>query len=734
MRKENYDINSNLKNYVLQIENGGTGVTTEEEALEILNAVASSKINKPNGILGLNSKGFIDLEQFPSNFGGAAAVNIFGPREVVLGRSILLEITNFDIFTNYQIEVYKLQLEQENEKLLVTGLDFGDDAWFSINGSVYPIRVTVDNASLEGNLITSLEFPNTPELLSIAATNEGSLVAISQPSKVFNGSQAAGEVILYSYTEDSGYVEILKTNPEVLVTRIVYSGKGTKTFKANNSVITKTDEGYVDLYNAGNIIIEAEGATLIAPSVPQQGLPQYPNGLVPYVPTKYEFLSSDSGAIFGTALTVSFTGESNITRNIDGTYTVESTVFGDDVEFISNFYRVNTTDFGGVGSITYGAVVRVKHALLFELEGLMEFTCERKISLKYISEEQKGLPQYPNGLPVYEPFKPSYSYKDEIKITSSNFNLSGTSINQTVFPWENFNLGTTLDVSDQVLVLGCPRNDQSLYPNGGEVIVRRKINDIWGIFRLSIAKSNPYPYFGSSIKLWDNGQRLMVGAPGLNKIVQYNFTSNTYSEGVSYTLPNLTPEAKFGVSIDISVNNNLMAVGAPGNLSKDCIFIYQQNNSIFELIDQINITLPQGQKLGGNVRILNGNRVFSSVQTNSGLNNYVVEITKNSENTWEISKTFNNPSSSENDQFGKNFDISTDGDMMFITASGNISTKGITYIWVKAGGVWYYYKPLLHPVGYFNDGFSRSIAVNANGKAGHFLSSDMEKGSLNYFK
>jgi hypothetical protein len=148
----------------------------------------------------------------------------------------------------------------------------------------------------------------------------------------------------------------------------------------------------------------------------------------------------------------------------------------------------------------------------------------------------------------------------------------------------------------------------------------------------------------------------------------------------------------------------------------------------------INISLPAGDTIGNNVRVLNGNRVFCLVRTAAGVNNYIAEFTKNAQGNWEMTKAFYNPSPSVNDFFGEGFDVPDTNDMMFITARGNSTTKGLTHIWVQVEGVWYYYKAVMDPEGVFNDGFSRSIAVNLDGKGGHFLSSDMDKGSLIYLK
>lgn len=773
MRNEIYDIDGNLKNYILQVENGGTGATTEDEALAVLDAVSESKVNQPNGVLGLNENGFIDVDRFPSDFGGAASVNIFGPKEVVLGSSILLEITNYDVFTTYQIETYKVSVEREDEKLLVTGMSFGSDAWFSVNGSVYNLRVLVDNASLEGNLVSKVSFTNDQGLSAIAATGGGSLVAVSQPAKPFNGSQGAGEVNIFSHTEATGYSPVLKTDPSTMTTRIIYSGLGFKMFTANNVTHTRTDQGYIDILGAGNIIISAEGKDIVTHAVAQQGLPQYPNGLPPYVaasgpiygevcvllPRIYNYWSETSSSFLGSGF---MTGremkayEQNYTKEqakidaeneylwswVDGSNYVGWAQEGSPSVRTTGDQRIAITigdpqDIGnplGVPSYAYDitATLQRHNSTVTSTEVRYVQSCSTGIT--GYTNPQQGLPQYPSGLPMYVAPQAASNYKDTITITSDNFSLTGTSISQTVFPWENFGLGKSIDILGQVLAMGCPRTASSSFPNGGEVVIRRKTNDVWGTYRVSIPKVTPYPFFGEAVKLWNNGHRLMVGAPGSNKVVQYNFAANAYQEGNSYTVAGLSSTARFGASIDINTNDSVMAIGAPGALTSGAIYLYQQNGVVYDPAGLINISLPAGDTIGHNVRVLNGNRVFCLVRTAAGVNNYVAEFTKNAQNNWEMTKAFYNPSPSVNDFFGEGFDIPDTNDMMFITARGNSTTKGLTHIWVQVEGVWYYYKAVMDPEGVFNDGFSRSIAINLDGKGGHFLSSDMDKGSLIYFK
>lgn len=813
MRSENYDIDKNLKSYVLQVESGGTGVNTKEKALEVLNAVDASVVNKPNGVLGLNEDGFIGIEQFPADFGGAAAVNIFGPKEVQINNSIILEITNFDSFTNYDLKAYKVEVQQENELLLVTGKRFGNDAWISVNGSVYPINVLVDNASLQGDLINFRDLQEQ-RLENLAANSTGSLIAIGKPKKDVEGSSKAGEVSLFSFTENSGYQPLEVFNQGDLVTRITYTGAGTKTFTANNQVFTREDEGYIDLIGAGNVILSATGKTVVTPATAQVGLAAYPNGLPPYVagqgmanyPNGLPSYIAPSGAVYVTKTRQVWVPPVAGSYRYDYVFKFLDTSLSKTETFASEaearaFYnnRLASNTNGWLGSVftinqlsSYPAgktssYTQAQLAVLYEggytsahflyppaqtsgvwgvkidinWFGVNRTTLVAPADGYYRTETYQefshytnpgqgsasypnGLPRYratvgnaayPGGLPIYKPAQAASSYTDTVIFRSDTFTISGKSINQTVFPWENFGYGESIDVQDQVIAVGCTRDISLAYPTGGEVLVRRKNGNVWTPYRVTIPKTSPFPFFGKSVKLWANGNRLMVGAPGHNKVHQFNFGSNIYNEGRVYSVPNIADGANFGISIDIAPNDSVMAIGAPGALGTGAIYIYSLNGNSFDESGVINITgLQNGESIGHKVRIVNNNRVFSIVRNANNTNSYVAEFIYSESGTWEMRKAFFNPTPNSDDGYAEDFDIPDTFDMMYISAKGNTTTKGQVHIWLQAGGEWLYYKSVMDPNGTFGNGFGKALAINANGKAGHILSSNLNEGKLGYYK
>jgi hypothetical protein len=81
---------------MLAINKGGTGATTQTAALNNLNGLSRSMIDKPNGLLGLNELGYVKGNSI-------VAPMINGPTSMANDAISIYTITNFDSFTDYQI-------------------------------------------------------------------------------------------------------------------------------------------------------------------------------------------------------------------------------------------------------------------------------------------------------------------------------------------------------------------------------------------------------------------------------------------------------------------------------------------------------------------------------------------------------------------------------------------------------------------------------------------------------
>lgn len=732
MRNENYSVDDNIKNYSLQIINGGHGEVTKPAALEVLDALTKESQGVPNGYLGLDEDGYVDIKHFPTAVGGAASINLYGPTSMRLGDSVLVEITNYDHFTTYEIESNNLLVERDRHSILITANSGIQNCWFSVNGSVYPMEILVDNTAINGTVFGSLQSLSVEPDTFIKANKTGSMVLVSHPSKTFDSSLNAGAVDLYQFSEQEGYRLIKTFDPSLLNTRLVYTGEGTKKFTAKNQTTTKTDQNYIDFVGVGNIKVEATGTIVNYPAQLQKGYPQYPNGLPPYEPSYYEYVENDTGEIKGFGIIAEANGTATLVRNSDGTYTVTSSILEENIIKIRDFYRVvETTD--GQNTITYGAIFQVLESFFDPIEEIMEFECSRTITHRVLIPA-KGLQAYPYGLPMYEEAKPAYTAQDKINISSETFSVENETIDAIFYPWEDYSLGSSLDIQGDTIALGSPRLSNVPFGTGGEVQLNFKVLGEWRTQRIFGEDKTPYPRFGTSVKLFKDGKSLLIGAPGSNKVFYYKFSSNTFSLIGTILESSVAVTANYGDSIDINHTDEVLVIGAPNMGASGTIYLYEIGNGTFNLIKPIELSLPTGNKLGKKIRVVNNSTIYALVNTSTGSGNYVIELTRNLRGDWSITYEFKDPSGENEDYFASDFEVNNIRNLLYITAKGNSTTKGRTHAWVTMDGEWTYGHNFTASPGSFGDGFSTSISVNLDGKAGHFLSVAGNTGNLVYLK
>ena len=117
---------------------GGTGVTTASAALAVLGGVPSSKVNQPNGVLGLNADGIVDAQY-------ALAIpvpRIIGPAEIATATTSVYSITNYDAFTVYTVKPISGQVSIIKDRITYQSPAAEGSAGFNVNGVVVPVTVS----------------------------------------------------------------------------------------------------------------------------------------------------------------------------------------------------------------------------------------------------------------------------------------------------------------------------------------------------------------------------------------------------------------------------------------------------------------------------------------------------------------------------------------------------------------------------------------------------------------
>ncbi len=138
------------------------------------------------------------------------------------------------------------------------------------------------------------------------------------------------------------------------------------------------------------------------------------------------------------------------------------------------------------------------------------------------------------------------------------------------------------------MAIGAPKNDGT-GSDGGKARVYSYNGSSWTKLGQDIDGENAYDYFGSSVALNDDGDRLIVGATnnsangpssGHLRIFDWNTTSNTWVQAGD-DLDGETAGDQSGYAIAINAFGNIIASGAPNNAGSGTgsghVRIYQSN-------------------------------------------------------------------------------------------------------------------------------------------------------------
>jgi hypothetical protein len=184
----------------LKVYEGGTGVTDAASARTQLGVVAASDLNQPNGIAKLGTDGLLPASLIPDD--GAAPIGVQGPASVVVGTVAQYTITNYDIFTNYQLTAISGTVLQIGQNIAYSAPATAGAGGFVINGRT--VNVTVDTVR-----------PSTPTLTGTTVANGSSNASAVLQSSAFamNTSSVATHLNTdWQIATDAAYTNVVSSS------------------------------------------------------------------------------------------------------------------------------------------------------------------------------------------------------------------------------------------------------------------------------------------------------------------------------------------------------------------------------------------------------------------------------------------------------------------------------------------------------------------------------------------
>ncbi|MDT0555378.1 T9SS type A sorting domain-containing protein [Patiriisocius hiemis] len=265
---------------------------------------------------------------------------------------------------------------------------------------------------------------------------------------------------------------------------------------------------------------------------------------------------------------------------------------------------------------------------------------------------------------------------------------------------DRFGNSVSLSGNGNILAVGAPRHDGVNGDDSGDVRVYENINGTWTQIGLDINGEAEDDRFGSSVSLSDDGNILAVGAPNNEGIFIFINTghvrvfeniNNSWSQ-IGEDIETSAQAAQIGHSVSLSADGTIVAIGAPGyGISAGYVIIYQNDNGTWSQIGQ-GIEGNTYDEFGTCVRLSSDGNTLAvgairrELATPNNLN--YVKVFKYTSNSWsQVSEKISGENPS--DLFGAVLSLNDEGNVLAVGAPNIYSSdNGYAMIFRNTSDSW----------------------------------------------
>jgi hypothetical protein len=237
------------------------------------------------------------------------------------------------------------------------------------------------------------------------------------------------------------------------------------------------------------------------------------------------------------------------------------------------------------------------------------------------------------------------------------------------------------------------------YSDSGAVFVFTKVNGQWvEQVKLSPSIEGTSSYYGYSLALSYNGNRLAVGAPletdvdtQSGVVYLYKRTGITWNEEQRITASDASYLDRFGISVSLNRNGDMLVVGAylettGSDYYSGAVYTFTRTDTVWTEIHKHGSSSRNSQDYFGWRVLLSGDNsvlVVSAIQDETGGRVYVYEWDDVNEE-WTESQVIDSVNGSPEDYFGFSMALSRDGSVLAISNragfdSGNVDSSVSVY-------------------------------------------------------
>ena len=298
----------------------------------------------------------------------------------------------------------------------------------------------------------------------------------------------------------------------------------------------------------------------------------------------------------------------------------------------------------------------------------------------------------------------------------------GNSINgENLDDWSGYSI--SLSSNGSIIAIGAHNNDGN-GQDSGHVRIFRNNNGVWEQIGTDIDGEAAGDYSSHSISLSSDGSVVAIGAEGNDGNgqdsghVRVFHNNNGVWEQIGLDIDGEAAGDQFGISISLSSNGNIIAIGASFN-NEGYVQIFRNNNGVWEQIGSDIEGEAGGDQFGSSISLSNdGNIVAIGARHNdgNGTSSGHVRVFRNNNGVWEQIGT-DIDGEAAGDQSGYSVSLSSNGNTITIGAPRNQekgNRSGHVRIYKNNKGIWNQFGIDIDPEA-AGDFSGSSISLSSNG-------------------
>ena len=186
----------NVKPSITKVKEGGTGAVTASQALTNLNAVPAALIDKPGGVLSLDSNNLLKSEVLAGL--SVTGISIYGPTSMTINQVKTFTITDYDSFLSYTLTAIGGSVSRSGNTITYTAPGSAGPSGFIINGKTISVAVGA-------NIVMA---PSINNIIN-GANNIDSTISLTGTAFTVSSGSDTHQFTDWQIATDSGFTNIV---------------------------------------------------------------------------------------------------------------------------------------------------------------------------------------------------------------------------------------------------------------------------------------------------------------------------------------------------------------------------------------------------------------------------------------------------------------------------------------------------------------------------------------------